>query len=209
MKLTSQSFLDGERIPAEFAFGRPGDGDAPFAPSANRSPQLAWSDAPAGTKSFVLLCIDSDVPTEADDVNQPGRRVPASLPRTEFVHWVMVDIAPEYRELSVGACSDGIVAHGKKDPPGPPGAKQGLNDYTGWFAGDPAMAGDYYGYDGPCPPWNDELLHHYHFFVYALDVATLGLFGRFTAADVRRAMDGHVLAQAQLTGTYAIARVAG
>ena len=60
-----------------------------------------------------------------------------------------------------------------------PGAKQGINDFTGWFAGDAAMSGDYYGYDGPCPPWNDDLLHHYHFRVYALDVPTLGISGRF------------------------------
>lgn len=209
MKLTSRNFRAGEHIPTEFAFGRAGDGDTPFALSDNRSPQLAWTGAPAETKSFALLCIDADAPTKIDDVNQSGRRVPALLPRTEFVHWVMIDIAPEYGEFSVGACSDGIVARGKKNPPGPPGAQQGLNDYTRWFAGDTAMAGDYYGYDGPCPPWNDELLHHYHFHVYALDIATLGLSGRFAAADVRRAMDGHVVAHAELTGTYAIARDAG
>ena len=98
----------------------------------------------------------------------------------------------------------GVVAHGRKNPPGPPGAKQGINDFTGWFAGDPAMAGDYYGYDGPCPPWNDDLLHHYHFRVYALDVATLGLAGRFTAAAARSAMQGHVLAEAAITGTYTL-----
>ena len=66
------------------------------------------------------------------------------------------------------------------------------------------MAGDYYGYDGPCPPWNDDLLHHYHFHVYALGVETLGLSGRFTLADVRAAMSGHILAEAELTGTYTL-----
>lgn len=206
MKLTSNNFCEGGRIPAEFAFGKSADTEPPFALSDNRSPQLAWSGAPAGTKSFVLICIDTDVPTKPDDVNRAGRRVPASLPRSEFVHWVMIDIPAECGELGAGTCSDGIVAHGKRNPPG---AKQGINDYTSWFAGDPAMTGDYYGYDGPCPPWNDELLHHYHFRIYALDVATLGLSGRFGLSEVRRAMDGHVLAHAQLTGTYAIARMAG
>ena len=42
------------------------------------------------------------------------------------------------------------------------------------------------------------------FAVYALDVPTLGLSGAFTGADVRRAMAGHVLAEAKLLGTYAI-----
>lgn len=209
MKLSSQNFRDGERIPTEFAFGKRANGEPPFALSENRSPQLAWSEAPADTKSFVLLCIDTEAPTKIDGVNQPGRRVSALLPRTEFVHWVMVDIPAECSELNIGTCSNGIVAHGKKNPPGPPGAKQGLNDYTDWFTDDTTMAGDYYGYDGPCPPWNDELLHYYHFYIYALDVATLGLSGRFTAAEVRRAMDTHVLAQAQLTGAYAIAHVVG
>jgi hypothetical protein len=41
--------------------------------------------------------------------------------------------------------------------------RQGVNDYTGWFANDPDMAGEYYGYDGPCPPWNDERVHTYVF----------------------------------------------
>jgi hypothetical protein len=66
------------------------------------------------------------------------------------------------------------------------------------------MAGDYYGYDGPCPPWNDDLLHHYHFRVYALDVPTLGLAGKFTASAARDAMQGHVLAEAAITGTYTL-----
>ena len=53
----------------------------------------------------------------------------------------------------------------------PRGARQGINDYTGWFAGDKDMAGNYFGYDGPCPPWNDEIPHRYVFTLYALDVA--------------------------------------
>ncbi|GAP65279.1 phospholipid-binding protein, PBP family [Mizugakiibacter sediminis] len=203
MKLSSRSFADGQRIPAEFAFGKPG-ADSPCVFSDNRNPQLAWSGAPAGTRSFVLMCIDSDVPTRDDDVNQPGRTVPHDLPRTDFVHWLMIDIPPECGELAAGSCSDGVVARGKRDPAGPPGSRQGVNDYTGWFAGDAAMAGDYLGYDGPCPPWNDARLHHYHFRLYALDVPTLGLHGRFGLAEVRQAMQGHVLAEAELTGTYSL-----
>ena len=66
------------------------------------------------------------------------------------------------------------------------------------------MAGDYYGYDGPCPPWNDERLHRYHFRVAALDIPSLGLEGRFDIGDVRRAMEGHVLAEAEIIGTYSL-----
>src|SRR3546814_4226415 len=66
-------------------------------------------------------------------------RSPVSQPRTEFCHWAMVDIPAELREIPAGSCSGGVTAHGKRDPAGPPGARQGLNDYTGWFAGDDAL----------------------------------------------------------------------
>ena len=84
------------------------------------------------------------------------------------------------------------------------GGRHGVNDYTAWFAGDESMKGDYHGYDGPCPPWNDEMLHHYVFTLYALDVARCAVEGRFTGPDVRAAITGHVLAEAKLTGTYSL-----
>ncbi|HSR65911.1 MAG TPA: YbhB/YbcL family Raf kinase inhibitor-like protein, partial [Xanthomonadaceae bacterium] len=92
----------------------------------------------------------------------------------------------------------------KRDPRGPAGARQGLNDYTGWFAGDAGMQGDYLGYDGPYPPANDLRLHRYFFRLFALDVERLALPERFTAADVLRAMHGHVLGEAALYGTYSL-----
>jgi Raf kinase inhibitor-like YbhB/YbcL family protein len=66
------------------------------------------------------------------------------------------------------------------------------------------MSGDYYGYDGPCPPWNDAIQHRYVFTVFALDVPRLAVEGRFAGADVRRAIQGHVLAQAAITGVYTL-----
>ncbi|MFW5816150.1 MAG: YbhB/YbcL family Raf kinase inhibitor-like protein [Wenzhouxiangella sp.] len=203
MKLSSIDLTDQQPIDPRFAFGKLAD-DAPMALSDNVSPHLAWRDAPATTRSFALLCIDPDVPSKVDDVNQQGRVLPADMPRVDFCHWAMVDIAPDFTELQTGQCSDGITPGGKKNPPGPPGSRQGLNDYTGFMAGDPDMAGQYFGYDGPCPPWNDELLHRYVFTVYALDVDRLELPEGFTSADVREAMDGHILAEASLTGTYTL-----
>jgi Raf kinase inhibitor-like YbhB/YbcL family protein len=79
-----------------------------------------------------------------------------------------------------------------------------LNDYTGWFAGDADMGGDYFGYDGPCPPWNDALMHRYVFTVYALDLAQLPVSGGFTMEQARAAMQGHILAQTSLTGRYTL-----
>lgn len=201
MQLRSESFQNGQPIPPEFAFGKVGD---PVAHADNRSPQLAWKDAPPGTRSFALTCIDPDVPSKPDDVNQPDRSVPATLPRVEFVHWLIADVPAECGELAAGACSDGITARGKRDPVGPPGSVQGQNDYTGYFAGDDTMAGTYLGYDGPCPPWNDALVHHYHFTMHALDTDALHLREGFKLDELRTAMAGHVLAEAEWIGTYSL-----
>jgi Raf kinase inhibitor-like YbhB/YbcL family protein len=201
MQLRSDSFENGQAIPAEFAFGKQAD---PVALSNNRSPHLAWKNAPSVTRSFVLTCIDNDVPSVGDDVNKAGRTVPSDLPRVEFVHWLMANIPVECGELAAGACSDEVTPRGKRDPFGPPGGVQGVNSYTGWFAGDKDMAGEYLGYDGPCPPWNDALLHRYHFKVYALDVASLPLIKGFSLAELRAAMVGHVLAEAEWVGSYSL-----
>ncbi len=198
MKLSSNSFGNGQPIPAEFAAG-----DASgFA--GNRNPQLVWSDVPEGTRSFALVCVDPDVPTVAELVGRDDVRIPLDQPRGDFIHWVMVDIPADARELAAGSCSEGFTAHGKQQPAGPAGARQGLNDYTGWFAGNPDMAGQYRGYDGPYPPFNDERVHRYFFRLFALDVACLPVEGDFTAADVHRAMHGHVLAEAAWHGTYTL-----
>lgn len=203
MEITSDSFCQGDPIPGECAFGVQHPQDH-VALSDNRNPHLAWSEVPEGAKSLVLMCVDIDVPTIGDDVNQEGRTVPADLPRTEFCHWVMTDIPTTVTGIAEGACSDGVTGGGKTDPNGPDRSRQGINDYTNWFAGDPDMGGDYYGYDGPCPPWNDERIHNYQFILYALDVEGCGLEGRFTMADVQNAMSGHVLAEASISGQYTL-----
>jgi Raf kinase inhibitor-like YbhB/YbcL family protein len=203
MKITSSSFAEGGAIPGEFAFAVPHPQNR-IELSSNRNPHLEWSDAPAGTRSFVLICHDYDVPSRGDDVNQEGRTVPKSLPRVDFYHWVLVDIPSTVTSIAAGTHSAGITAHGKAGPQAPGGARHGINDYTAWFAGDKDMAGDYHGYDGPCPPWNDEILHHYVFTVYALDVAACPVSGRFGGGDVLKAIEGHVLAKASITGTYAL-----
>ena len=90
-----------------------------------------------------------------------------------FVHWVVFDVPAEQASLAEGAS-------------GGAGLGEGRNDFgrRGW--------------GGPCPPSGS---HRYIFELSALD-APLGLGGSPTAADVRRAMAGHVLGSARLTGTY-------
>lgn len=205
MKLSSQSFADNAPIPGEFAFCMPAE-EGHVCLGRNLNPHLAWSDVPAGTRSFALICHDPDVPSKGDDVNQEGRSVPASLPRVDFFHWVLVDVPADTREIAAGRFSSEVTPTGKPGPDAPLGTRQGINDYTAWFAGDADMQGDYYGYDGPCPPFNDSRVHRYVFRVYALDVARLDIADGFRWPDLQRALDGHVLAQAEHVGRYALNR---
>jgi Raf kinase inhibitor-like YbhB/YbcL family protein len=95
-----------------------------------------------------------------------------------WLHWVLYDLPVTATELA------------EKVPPSESlsfGAKQGINDFKR------------VGYGGPCPPPGKP--HRYCFKLYALDV-DLGLKPRATKQELLRAMDGHVLAEAQLMGTY-------
>jgi Raf kinase inhibitor-like YbhB/YbcL family protein len=203
MKLWSDSWTNGDPIPQRHAAGKP-DGAGKAAFSDNLNPQLAWSELPEGTKSLVLICHDFDVPSRGDDVNQEGREIPVDLERIDFFHWVLVDLPPQVSGIAEGEFSRGFTARGKPGPATLHGARQGVNDYTGWFAGNAEMAGDYFGYDGPFPPWNDSLVHHYVFTLYALSLERLPVQGRFTGAQARAALAGHVLGAATLSGTYTL-----
>ena len=124
--------------------------------SDNKNPQLSWSEIPTEAKSLVLICVDTSVPSSLDNFNKEGE------------------------------CSDGITPGGKQDPNGTSCSRQGINDYTGFMAGDPEMEGNYYGNDGPCPPWNDELAHHYVFKLFACDFDRCSVNGAFTGQNVLR-----------------------
>ncbi|MEQ9891631.1 YbhB/YbcL family Raf kinase inhibitor-like protein [Pectobacterium aroidearum] len=204
LQLSSHSFQDGETIPGEFAFAVP-DANNHIALSSNHNPHVAWRDAPAGTQSFVLICHDPDVPSRGDDVNQEGREVSASLPRVDFYHWLLLDIPASIHEIPAASHSTGITPRGKAGPDAPTGLRHGINDYTAWFATDEQMKGTYYGYDGPCPPWNDALVHHYVFTLYALATPSLAIEGELNGANVRAALaNAPVLAEATLTGLYTL-----
>ena len=211
MRIWSDSFTEGGVIPPQCAFAVIDPGSH-VKLSSNRNPHIAWDDVPAGTKSLVLICHDSDVPSVGDDVNQEGKTVPDALPRVDFFHWSLVDIPVALKSLEEGRFSDMVTPHGKPGPLLPFTIKngtehqlrQGINDYTGWFASDPDMAGEYYGYDGPCPPWNDERVHTYVFTLYALDIPRLPLDGRFTGQEARMAIRGHILDEARIFGTYCL-----
>lgn len=203
MKLVSDTFEDGGIIPGRCGFCVK-DPKTFLRLSQNLSPQLEWRGAPDESQSFALICIDPDAPaTKPAYVNTVGTLISAKYPRGEFVHWLMVDIPAIVTELAEGSCSRAVIPGGKRIPAGPDGSRQGLNDYTGWFADDKNMEGPYLGYDGPCPPFNDSIPHRYQFTVYALDVPKLDVSGAFTVAELRIALEGHVLAEASLSGRYA------
>lgn len=214
MKLWSDAFRDGGLLPAANAFAVI-DPASRVRLSQNRNPHLAWDDIPQGSEALALFCIDVDAPLDGGDVNREDRPLKIEAARGEFFHWSLIDLAPVAGSIGEGLGADGVTARGKNAPtlsvPGPGGAdgasrtlRQGVNDYSIWFAGDAQMAGDYYGYDGPCPPWNDERIHHYIFRLYALDTARLPLARRFTGQQARAAMHGHILDEAQLVCAYSL-----
>ncbi len=108
-------------------------------------------------------------------VDDPDAPDPAAPKRT-YMHWVLYDIPADAAGLPESVASASL----------PRGTREGINDW------------DRTGYGGPCPPIGR---HRYFFKLSALDTV-LGDLGRAKKADVERAMQGHVLANAELVGTY-------
>jgi Raf kinase inhibitor-like YbhB/YbcL family protein len=143
--LTSSNFEDGASIPVRFTC----DG-------ANRAPALAWSDVPAGTRSFALVVEDPDAPTP-----EP------------FCHWLVWGLAPQQGQLLEGEA--------------PPRVGKNAFGNSEWLLPDPPTG---------------QAAHDYIFQLFALDMP-LTLMPGATRGDLIGAMEGHVLAAAVLTGTYA------
>lgn len=104
-------------------------------------------------------------------------------PKAEpFVHWVAWDIPGGTTSLPEGLPGDAHIAQ-------PSGMRQGKNGSgaIGWY--------------GPHPPQNDPP-HHYHFQVFALDVPGLSLGEKTDRKALVKAMEGHVIADAELIGLY-------
>jgi Raf kinase inhibitor-like YbhB/YbcL family protein len=108
-----------------------------------------------------------------DDPDAPDPKAP----KMTWVHWVLHNLPPVVGQLPE-AVAPGTL---------PAGTREGLNDWKRP------------GYGGPCPPIGR---HRYFHKLYALDTALPDL-GRPTKAQLEKAMQGHVLAQAELVGTYA------
>lgn len=107
-----------------------------------------------------------------DDPDAPDPKAP----KMTWVHWVLYNLPPDVSELAEGMTSARL----------PPGALEGLNDWKRL------------GYGGPCPPIGR---HRYFHKLYALDTV-LPEMSKATKAQVEAAMRGHIIAEAQLVGTY-------
>jgi hypothetical protein len=149
MKLTSLAFAEGKPVPVKHT----GQGQ-------DLSPALKWENAPAGVKSYALICDDPDAPVGT------------------WVHWVIWNIPATAKDLKEH------VPPMKELPDGP---LQGTNDFRR------------IGYGGPMPPPGKA--HRYYFKLYALD-ASLGLAPGATKPELLKAMEGHILGESQLMGTY-------
>ncbi|MGZ8614956.1 MAG: YbhB/YbcL family Raf kinase inhibitor-like protein [Actinomycetota bacterium] len=204
MSLESTSFAHGEPIDEVYAVATPtADGKAEIA-GADRSPQIRWSGEPDGTRSFAISVVDPDVPADRTRMGVPGLSLGDDEPRVEFAHWLVIDLPSDLHELPEGAGGDMFVAHGRTPGPTKVGGLQGENGYRGLFEGNPDLEGTYGGWDGPFPPWNDEHVHHYVTAVYALDVDRLGLQAGFDLETFRAAIEGHVLAKAEIVPIYTL-----
>ncbi len=195
MIITIPAFKTGAPIPEQYAYCKI-DPDQHVAYSYNKNPKVIWSDIPQKTQSLVLLCIDDTVPSVFSDANKKGITISKHVSRVDFYHWVLIDIDPSLGKIEEGEDSAGVTVDGKQPGPKPYGVT-GINSYS-------KENQPHGGYDGPCPPWNDELVHQYHFRLYALDVLSLNLRGHFTGLEVLDAMKEHVLDQDEWLGTYTL-----
>ena len=152
LTITSTAFAPNGEIPALYT-----------CEGKDVSPPLAWSGAPAGTKTFALIVDDPDVPDPA-------------APKTTWVHWVLYGIPAATNGLPEAVASQAL----------PAGTREGIN---GWGRT---------GYGGPCPPIGR---HRYFHKLYALDTSLHEL-TRADGSTLAQAMQGHILAEAVLIGTY-------
>ena len=108
-----------------------------------------------------------------DDPDAPDPKAP----KMTWVHWILYNIPADVSGLAEGVKAERL----------PEGTREGLNDWKRT------------GYGGPCPPIGR---HRYFHNLYALDTVLQDM-GNPTKAQLEAAMGGHVIARAQLVGTYA------
>jgi phosphatidylethanolamine-binding protein (PEBP) family uncharacterized protein len=116
-------------------------------------PAMHWSGVPKEAASLAIFMMDPDVPADFTDAGKDGKTLANDAPRQDFYHYGLVNLDPSMISLPGG-----------KSQVAPSNGRELVNDLglNGYVS--PKTA-----YGGPCPPWNDERVHHYHFIVLALD----------------------------------------
>lgn len=202
LSVTLEGIDENGYILPEYAFCIP-DASGNVKDGPNHSVGLHWSKGHKDTKSYAIIAVDKDVPTKFDDAGKEGKTIPASMPRQDFYHWVLVNIPALVTEIPASTDSRELSKNGKSERQMPYGLR-GINDYAAYMASNPERKGVYAGYDGPCPPWNDERIHHYHFKVFALNVEKLPLKGNFGGKEAMQVIKKHTLAMGEAVGKYTL-----
>ena len=149
MKILVEGVNPGETMPKRSLLCQP-TADGKSTDGKNMRPTIAWDQAPEGTESFAVFMMDPDVPADFTDAGKEGKVIAKDAKRQDFFHYGVVNIPATATALNGGLASQ------------PPRYGTELANSLGSYVSKPGMFG------GPCPPWNDERLHHYHFIVLAL-----------------------------------------
>lgn len=161
-------------------------------PGENFNVGLRWMGGPDEAKSYAIVMVDEDVPADFSTANKEGKIVEESAPRRPFYHWVLANIPANITSIPAGAESNSTRAK-------PAGVSSygvsAINDYSH----NDVVQG---GYDGPCPPWNDERVHNYHFRVYALRVDKIDGVEKMDGRQVMDAITPHIMASGEVVGKY-------
>jgi Raf kinase inhibitor-like YbhB/YbcL family protein len=185
LSISVENIAENKAIPPHYALCK-STPDGKSTAGDNIRPEISWSGAPAETKSFAIIMHDPDVPKDFSSAGKDGTVIKADAPRQDFYHWGVVDIPASQTHIAGGSTAVGTGISVKND--------------LGAYMPDPK------NYGGPCPPWNDARLHHYHFTIYALNVASLKL-GKDVSAKQVAAMlkkNAHVVARGASVGTYTL-----
>jgi len=172
--LRSDEIVEQGIIPTKYANGAWG-----VEGGQNLSPPFNWSNAPEGTRSFALTCVDPDVPLEEEWFPYKEQLKVGMLPGDLFIHWIACDMPASTTALAEGASPDKI-----------PSESEEL--VTSFGAK---------GYGGPAPPKGHKA-HSYIFTLYALNGDTLGLPSEAGYTDFINAIKGKVLARSSLTAYF-------
>jgi phosphatidylethanolamine-binding protein (PEBP) family uncharacterized protein len=151
--VTVDGMENGKPIPATQALCTPAaDGKSSKVPMPLR-PTVHWSGVPKQASSLAIFMMDPDVPADFTDVGKEGKTLPGDAKRQDFFHYGLVHLPASVTSLA-----------GAESRDTPKTGVELVNDLgiNGYISPETA-------YGGPCPPWNDKRIHHYHFIVLALD----------------------------------------